>query len=172
MGYKGVVFDLDGTIYLGDRLIQGADRVVRRLRQAGVSVVFLSNKPIESRLDHARKLTGLGIPTDEAEVISSAHVSAEYLGRTMPGARVYVIGEGLLVRELKDNGLKMATRPDETDLVLLSLDRGLSYEKIHFAYHAACSGARVMATNPDVVCAVGSLRNPLRRRKREWSGLQ
>ena len=70
----------------------------------------------------------------------------------MPGARVYVIGEPSLVRELSEAGFQMAERPERTDLVLISLDRGLSYEKIHFAYHAARAGAKVMATNPDLVC--------------------
>jgi hydroxymethylpyrimidine pyrophosphatase-like HAD family hydrolase len=43
---KGFIFDLDGTIYLGDELIPGADRVIHRLRKEGVKVVFLSNKPL------------------------------------------------------------------------------------------------------------------------------
>ncbi len=58
--YDGYIFDLDGTIYLGERLIPGADRVVEELRAAGRGVVFLSNKPIETRYDYAAKLTRLG----------------------------------------------------------------------------------------------------------------
>jgi len=70
----------------------------------------------------------------------------------MPGARVYVVGEAPLIAELEAAGLRLATRPDQTDLVLVSLDRELSYQKIHFAYHAARAGAKVLATNPDLVC--------------------
>ena len=152
MTYQGYIFDLDGTIYLGDRLIPGADRVVARVRERGARVVFLSNKPIQPSGAYAQKLTRLGIPTQAAEVINSSQVAVRYLSAEMPGARVYVIGEPSLVRELSEAGFQMAERPERTDLVLISLDRGLSYEKIHFAYHAARAGAKVMATNPDLVC--------------------
>ena len=70
----------------------------------------------------------------------------------MPAARTYVLGEQSLKDELADAGLKTATEPQKTDLVLISLDRGLTYDKIHFAYHAIQKGAKVMATNPDLVC--------------------
>ncbi len=152
MKFQGYVFDLDGTIYLGEALIPGAQEVVGRLREGGARVVFLTNKPIEPRAVYAKKLTGLGIPTPEEDVINSSLAAARYLSAEMPGARVYVIGEPPLVRELEAAGLRVAQRPEQTDLVLISLDRGLTYDKIHFAYHAARAGARVMATNPDLVC--------------------
>ena len=150
--FAGYIFDLDGTIYLGDRLIPGADEVVAQLRRAGSRVVFVSNKPIASRSVYARKLTQLGIETPEADVINSSLVAARYLAQEMPGARVFVIGEAPLVHELERAGLHMANAPETTDLVLVSLDRNLNYEKLHFAYHATKAGARVMATNPDLVC--------------------
>ncbi len=62
--FKGFIFDLDGTVYLGERLIPGAERVIRLLREGGRKVVFLSNKPLYTREDYAAKLTRLGIPTD------------------------------------------------------------------------------------------------------------
>ncbi|MBA4394213.1 MAG: HAD family hydrolase, partial [Desulfobacca sp.] len=61
---KGFIFDLDGTVYLGERLISGADRVIQRLRVEGRKVLFLSNKPLYTCADYAAKLTRLGIPTD------------------------------------------------------------------------------------------------------------
>ncbi len=91
--YKGWLFDLDGTIYRGDGLIAGAGGVIAALRQAGRRVVFLSNKPIQTRADYAAKLTRLGIPTDEEEVINSSLVLARYLQRLDPGAPCFVIGE-------------------------------------------------------------------------------
>ncbi|MCZ6633670.1 MAG: HAD-IIA family hydrolase [bacterium] len=152
MKVKGVIFDLDGTIYLGDRLIPGADKVVQTLREQDKQVVFLSNKPIEPRSAYAEKLTRLGIPTPTDDVINSSQVAADFFAREMAGARVFCIGEPPLLKELDDAGLEQAQRPEHTDLVLISLDRDLSYDKIHFAYHAAKAGAKVWATNPDLVC--------------------
>ena len=74
--FKGFIFDLDGTIYLSDRLIPGADRVVRRIREKGGRVVFLTNKPLQTREVYSDKLTRLGIPTQPEEVVNSTLVRA------------------------------------------------------------------------------------------------
>jgi len=65
--FKGFIFDLDGTVYRGEQLIPGADGVIRLLRENKKKVVFLSNKPLETREDYASKLTRLGIPTQPNE---------------------------------------------------------------------------------------------------------
>ena len=154
MPYKGYIFDLDGTIYLGESMIPGADTAIRALRESGRKVVFLSNKPIASPDDYAQKLTSLGLPTAAGDVINSSQVAAEYLTATAPKARIHLIGEPPLWDVLVNAGMRPAIEPEETDLVLISLDRALSYEKIHFAYRAARAGARVLATNPDLICPV------------------
>ena len=60
----GFVFDLDGTVYLGDAALPGSVEGIRELRQRGKRVLFVSNKPLEPREVYAAKLTRLGIPTD------------------------------------------------------------------------------------------------------------
>src|SRR3989304_7345595 len=99
--FKGFIFDLDGTVYLSDRLIPGADRIIQLLREKGKKVVFLSNKPIQTREDYASKLTRLGIPTQPDEVINSTFVMTNYLKKNAPGARLFVVGEAPYVVELK-----------------------------------------------------------------------
>lgn len=152
MNFQGYIFDLDGTIYLGDSLLPNAKETILKLRQEKCRVLFLSNKPIDTRITFAKKLTHLGIPTDANDVINSSFVSALYFKKTRPQAKFFVMGEAPLLQELRMVGLKMADTPNETDVVLVSLDRHLSYEKIHFAYHAAKGGAQIWATNPDLVC--------------------
>jgi len=76
--FKGFIFDLDGTVYVSDQLIPDADRVIRLIRERGRKVVFLSNKPIQTREDYASKLTRLGIPTQPDEVINSTFVMTNY----------------------------------------------------------------------------------------------
>nr|MBO2478137.1 HAD family hydrolase [Bacillota bacterium] len=109
--FDGYIFDLDGTIYLGERLIDGARETVLGLRAAGKRVVFLSNKPLETREDYARKLTRLGIPTPAEEVINSSWVMARWLSSRAPGATVYVIGEPPLLDELRRAGLTVLEDP-------------------------------------------------------------
>ncbi|MGC9318700.1 MAG: HAD-IIA family hydrolase [Armatimonadota bacterium] len=150
--YDGYLFDLDGTIYLGEELIPGADLAVASLRQRGARVLFLSNKPIARRETYAEKLTRLGIPASADDVVNSPLASARYLSREHPGARVMVLGEAPLERELLEAGVELTERVEEAEIVLVSWDRQITYQQLDAAHQALLRGARFFATNPDVVC--------------------
>lgn len=150
--FAAYLLDLDGTVYLGAELIAGADTAIASLRAAGRRVMFLSNKPIASRASYAEKLTHLGIPTGEEEVLNSSLALATQLGREMPGARAYVIGEAPVVEDLLAAGLRVVNDPALTDVVVVSWDRDFSYRKLDDALQALRRGARLVATNPDVAC--------------------
>lgn len=152
MTFEGYIFDLDGTIYLGENLLPGALEAITQLRQNGRRVVYLSNKPISPASAYAQKLTRLGLATRDEDVLNSSQVTARFLKKVKKNARVFVMGEPSLVQELTQAGIQLAESPQKTDLVLVSLDRDLSYQKLHFAYHAAKAGAEIWATNPDLVC--------------------
>ncbi len=152
--FKGFIFDLDGTVYLSDKLIPGADRVIRLIREKGRKVVFLSNKPIQTREDYAAKLTRLGIPTQPDEVINSTLVMTNYLKKNAPNARLFVVGEIPFVDELKRGGFIITEEPKEIDYVVVAFDRTFDYRKLNIAYQAIKLGAHFVATNPDRTCPV------------------
>jgi NagD protein len=152
--YRGFILDLDGTVYLGEQLLPGAKAVVGAIRTAGRGLVFLSNKPIQSREEYAAKLTRLGILTDADEVINSSLVLARHLAREHPGARCYVIGEPPLVAELERAGLRPVDGP-AVDWVIVAFDRTFTYRKLDVALQAVRRhGARLIGTNPDRTCPV------------------
>ena len=109
--YDGYLFDLDGTIYLGEELISGADDVVAKLRERGARVQFLSNKPIARRDSYAAKLTKLGIPCTPADVVNSPLASARYLAAEHAGRRVMAMGEAPLQQELLEAGVELTELP-------------------------------------------------------------
>ena len=149
--HRGWLFDLDGTVYRGDSLISGAADAIAALRAAGRRVAFLSNKPIQTRADYAQKLTRLGIPTGEDEVINSSLVLARHLARLDHGAPVFVIGEPPLIGELRAHGFEV--RADHrVRWVVIALDRTFDYAKLNTALQAVRQGARLIATNPDRTC--------------------
>ncbi len=153
--FKGFIFDLDGTIYLGDSLIPGADRTIQILREKGKKVVFLSNKPLQTREDYASKLTRFGIPARPDEVINSTFVMAHYLKRNAPLAKLFVIGESPFIEELKRAGFTIVEEPNEIDYVVVAFDRTFDYRKLNIAYQAIKKfGAHFIATNPDRTCPV------------------
>ena len=151
---QAILFDLDGTIYLGDRVIEGAPNAVQRIRDAGIRVAFLTNKPLDSPEVYSAKLNGLGIPTSPEDIITSVSLTVSALAEYGLSQRVYVIGESYLKGCIEDAGHTEATEPSNTDVVVVSLDREMAYEKIHFAYQAITSGAHVVATNPDILCPI------------------
>ncbi len=153
--FKGFIFDLDGTIYLGDFLIPGADRVIRLLRDKGKKVVFLSNKPLQTCEDYASKLTRLGIPAQPDEVINSTFVMTHYLKKKAPQARLFVVGEIPFIEELKRAGFTITEEPKEIDYVVVAFDRTFDYRKLNIAFQAIKRfGAHFVATNPDRTCPV------------------
>ncbi len=152
--YDGYLFDLDGTIYLGDELIPGADRVVASLRERGARVRFLSNKPIARRATYAAKLTKLGIPAGPEDVVNSPLAAARYLSREHPDERVFVLGEPPLIDELTEAGVTLADGAEDAEIVLVSWDRAITWDRLDLAHQALRRGARFFATNPDTVCPV------------------
>ncbi len=152
--FKGFIFDLDGTVYVSDQLIPDADRVIRLIREKGRKVVFLSNKPIQTREDYASKLTRLGIPTQADEVINSTFVMTNYLKKISPQARLFVIGEPPFIEELKRAGFQITHEPQEIEYVVVAFDRTFDYGKLNVAFQAIKRGAHFVATNPDRTCPV------------------
>ena len=152
--YDGYIFDLDGTIYLGDALIPGAQATIERLRASQRGVVFLSNKPLESCANYAAKLTRLGISACADDVINSTEALIHLLRERHPGARVLAIGEPKLLVELTEAGFEVTQQVDAVEVVVAAFDRTLDYTKLNLAHQALVRGAPFYATNGDKTCPV------------------
>ncbi len=160
---NGFIFDLDGTVYLGEAALPGAVESIAELRRQGKRLLFVSNKPLEPRDSYARKLTRLGIPAGPDDVVTSGFVLGYHLARTESHLRLYVIGEPNLLHELRGHGLhivgefadqdpKQVIHPHDVDAVVVAFDRTLDYRKLNTAYQALRNGARFFATNADKAC--------------------
>lgn len=149
---EGFIFDLDGTLYVGDLLISGAQEAVSRLRTAGKKVAFVSNKPIGTRQEYAAKLNRLGVACSVDEVINSPLVLARHLQKERPGARCFPVAEEPVIKELLNHGLRISEDPKEIDIVVIAFDRTFDYRKLNIAYRASLHGAELIATNPDRTC--------------------
>lgn len=152
--YAGYLFDLDGTIYLGDSLLPGAHDLVTGLRAAGRQTLFLSNNPTKDPGMYAEKLTRLGLPTSPSHIVNPVVTMAAWLQREAPGAAVFVIGEEPLQRAVREAGLRLTTDAAEVDVVIASYDRAFDYRKLQIAFDALWQHgrARLVTTNPDAYC--------------------
>jgi NagD protein len=152
--YRGYVFDLDGTVYLGETLLPGAKRTIETLRRARCRMVFVSNKPVETRQSYAEKLTRLGLPTSVEQIVNSTQVTVRELSLRAPGCRVFPIGEQVLLDALRHAGFILSETPGEIDYVIASFDRTFVYRKLQIAFDAIRAGAHFVATNADAFCPV------------------
>jgi HAD superfamily hydrolase (TIGR01450 family) len=152
--FAAYLFDLDGTIYLGEQLLPGAGELIGALRDRGLPVRFLSNNPTSDPEQYAAKLTRLGLPTPATEIVNTVVTMTRWLLEHAPGAVVYPIAEAPLHRALEQAGIRTSSDPAEIDVVVASYDRGFTYEKLQIAFDALWfhRRARLVATNPDRYC--------------------
>lgn len=152
--YDAYIFDLDGTVYLGEALLPHAGETITKLRELGKRTVFLSNNPTHTRKAYAQKLTRLGLATPDSDIINSSYVMVDFLQQRMPGASLFVVGEQSLCDELTKAGFNLTEDGNKVDAVIASFDRTFAYKKLQIAFDAIRNGARFFATNADRYCPV------------------
>lgn len=152
--YDVYVFDLDGTVYLGDELLPGAKRLIEELHERDRKVRFISNNPTRDPQQYADKLSQLGLPTPVREIVNTIVTTTRWLLENAPDAVVFPISEAPLKRALEAAGIRMSCDPAEIDIVIASYDRAFDYAKLQIAFDAIWfhKRARLIATNPDRFC--------------------
>jgi HAD superfamily hydrolase (TIGR01450 family) len=152
--YGAYVFDMDGTIYLGEGWLPGAKRLLERLRERGIPVRFLSNNPTKDPDQYAEKLAKLGLPTPVDEIVNTVVTMTRWLKSHHPDSVVFPIAERPLIRAFENAGIAMSDDPEEIDIVVASYDRTFEYKKLQIAFDAIWFHKRaiLVATNPDRFC--------------------
>lgn len=152
--FESYVFDLDGTLYLGDELLPGAAHLIEALRDHGRRVVFCSNNPTRAPQQYADKLTSLGIPAQVSDVITTSMTTVRWLAENASKSKIFVIGEQPLKDSISAAGLELSEDPREIDVVVASYDRGFDYRKLKIAFEALSVYRRaiLVSTNPDRFC--------------------
>jgi len=152
--YDAYIFDLDGTIYLGEALLPGAQRTIETIRQRGIPVRFLSNNPTKTPQMYADKLTRLGLPTPVEDVTNTITTTLWWLKTHHPGATVFPIAEAPLIDALREAGITVSDDPSQIDIVIASYDRNFVYRDLQIAFDALWFYRRaiLIQTNPDRYC--------------------
>ena len=152
--YKGFIFDLDGTIYRGTHLIPCADKTVNHLKKLHKKVIFISNKTTGSVKEYHQFLSKNGLEVTQDEIVNSTIVIKKYLKENFYGTSFFAIGEQTFIEEIKEAGLNYSEDHENIDILVVTLDRTLNYEKLETAARALEKGARFFAANIDDTCPV------------------
>lgn len=152
--YKAFIFDLDGTVYRGDDIIPFADKTINTLQDEGRRVVFISNKTTGTVNDYFALLRNFGLKIDEKQIINSTVVVKKYLSENFSNQKFFAIGEKVFINEIVSAGLHYSEEPSKINILLVTLDRTLNYDKLEIAAKSLENGARFFAANIDDTCPV------------------
>ena len=144
--YVGAVVDLDGVCYRGGAAVPGASDAVARLRRAGVQVAFATNNATRTPRQSADELRALGFDADDDQVVTSAVAAAALLE---PDTRCLVIGAHGLREAARARGCVLVDDPADVQVVLVGLDKEVTYERLKRGTRALLAGARFVASNTD-----------------------
>ena len=147
---KLYIFDMDGTIYLGNQVFPFAIRFIKNLRKNGKKVLFFTNNASHSPDFYLQKLTRLGFEPTMDEIMTSGDVTAEFLLRHRAGKSVYLVGTDDLMNNFRQRGIDLLTGDEEkADIVITSFDTTLTYKKLDDACRLIRGGAEYLSTHPD-----------------------
>jgi HAD superfamily hydrolase (TIGR01450 family) len=153
--YQALLVDLDGTVNRGNELIPGVDGAYRELSEKGIRWVFLSNNAGSLAPDLAEKISHLLRATVTSDhVVTSASALIATLGEDCLNESIMVVGQPRLVSGIRDAGIRIVDEPNETDIVVVAIDREFTYEKLKRAHAAFQKGAAFWATNMDATFPV------------------
>src|SRR5215510_11936446 len=122
------LLDMDGTFYLGERLIEGALDFIDILHQQGRDFLFLTNNSSKDSQQYAEKITRLGLSISRDKVLTSGEATAMHVQNQKPGAQVYVVGTSALENEFIKRGFVLTD--EMPDFVVLGFDTTLTYVKL------------------------------------------
>ena len=147
------LFDMDGTLYLGNRLYNFTKELLSTIKETGRRYMFMTNNSSKSVADYIKKLEKLGIPANNEDFITSSQATAYYLKKHYPNHKLYVCGTRSLVKELETEGFTVTENLDEVECIVLGNDQELTFKKLEDICKILLSrDVPYVATNPDYVC--------------------
>ena len=151
---KLFLFDMDGTLYLGNRLYDFTIELLDTIKANGGKYLFMTNNSSKSVVDYIKKLHNLGIEATREDFMTSSQATAYYLHKHHEGQTLYVCGTESLKEELRMEGFTVTTDLDKVECIVMGFDTELTFQKLHDVSYLLLTRHELpyIATNPDLVC--------------------
>lgn len=144
------LFDLDGTVYIGDQEIEGSFAAVNKLRSMGKRICFFTNNSSRMHTDYIARLNNLGLRVYSDEIYTSGQVTCEYILDNYRGKKVFLLGNDRLKSEFELYGIELTD--DAPDVAVIGFDTSLSYDRLYTFCKFINKGVPYIATHPDYFC--------------------
>lgn len=143
-----VILDMDGVMWRGTEILPGVPDFFLFLCERHIPYAMATNNATRSAMDYVSRIGSLGVPIRPEQIITSALVTAEELGRSYPpGTPIYVVGSPRLIELLVERGYDID--PENAKVVVAGLDVTLTYDKLRIAGQRILAGAEFIGTNGD-----------------------
>lgn len=147
---KLFVMDMDGTIYLSSTLIEGSLDFIEHLRKNNKGVLFFTNNSSRTGETYVERLNNMGFNVTDKDVMTSGDVTIKYLNTKYKDKKVYLVATPKVTKSFKDAGINLIE--EDPDIVVMTFDTTLTYEKLDKACHYIRNGALFLATHLDINC--------------------
>lgn len=147
------LFDMDGTLYIGNRLFPFTKELLNTIKIQGKKYLFMTNNSSKSVRDYVLKLKKLGIEANIEDFITSSQVTADYLTQHYKNKKLYVCGTKSFIKELQDKGFTVTDDLNDVECVVMGFDTELTFKKLEDVSKLLITkNLPYIATNPDLVC--------------------
>lgn len=147
---KCFLLDMDGTFYLGGKIIEGSLEFIEKVRETGRDFLFLTNNSSHNARFYVERLKKMGLTVDRKKILTSGEATAAILMREYPGKRAFVLGNEFLIEELEEAGVIVDQKNPE--IVVIGYDTTLDYAKMTDVCDFVRAGLPYIATHPDFNC--------------------
>lgn len=149
---KLFLLDMDGTLYLGDKLFEGTIDFLDEIKKRGGKYVFMTNNSSKSVDKYIDKLAQMGIDAKRDDFLTSTDATIPILQRNNY-KKIYALGTQSFKEQLCGAGLPVVDALyDDIDCLCMGYDTELTYKKLEDACVLLNRGIDYIATNPDWVC--------------------
>jgi len=149
---KALIIDMDGVIWKADAPIGDLTAIFNRIRARGLKFVFATNNSTKTSDQYVEKLKGLGVDVEPWQVVTSSQAAARAVAQAFPrGTKALVIGEEGLRQPLEQEGFELVSveNAPQAQVVVMGMDRSVSFEKLSEATLLIRNGVHFYATNTD-----------------------
>lgn len=149
---KAFLFDMDGTIYLGNQLLPGMPELFFKLNRMGKMYYYVTNNSSKTHLEYVNLLTAKGFPAKEENILISTDAMMKWIKEYAPLSKILFLGVPSVEQGLKDAGVCLVDNNEKPDYVVVGFDKTITYEKVSVACKWIQEGIPYVTTHMDLRC--------------------
>jgi 4-nitrophenyl phosphatase len=149
---KALILDMDGVLWKGDAPIGDLPAIFARIASLGLKVVFATNNGTRSPQQYVERMAGYGVEIEPWQVVTSSLCVAHLLNQKFPdGGPVFAVGEQGVYEALREKNFELLSLEDapNAQVLVMGIDRQISFDKMREATLLVRAGKPFYATNPD-----------------------